>query len=198
MLGIPFDFKSARKSGNWEFLSMSSEYISTTVPAPYFKIEGDVHVTAPTFTYGSRLASTGAEFISSSGGKMAGVLSHTYEYIITKDYLSSNIMNLPRIGNYFLLAPLDSTGTTGCPDQYEEVKAININFGDMFERGTVITLINSAACGECVPCLDFKHDQGGLNLVGGNDFRPKSAWSSITLLSSSSSSSFWVEISRNE
>jgi hypothetical protein len=175
---------------------MSSEFIAGSSPLPYFKLVGDAHLTAPSFTYGSRLASPGAEFISSSGGKMAGVLSSTYESLITADVLSNNVITLPRSGNYFILNPLPSVGTSGCPDSYEDVNAINIDFGKIFERGTVITIITSA-CGECIPCLDFKNSQF-LFLTGGNDFRPKALWSSITLMCISSSTGLWIEISRNE
>lgn len=180
-------------SGEWEFIGMSSLFDKTNGANAYFSITGNVNITAPTFTYGHNQAMPGTEILSSSGGRMAGLLS--MNMIDVSAPVEGGIWTLPKEGNMFSVQAFPETGTPPCDTSYVTITRINDSSAQRFPRGTVITLL-FPACGGCVKCLSIRHDGAYITLMGGASFSPppESPNSSLTLISKGSS---WVEVSRN-
>ena len=180
-------------SGKWEFIGMSALYDKTGGHQAYFSITGNVNLTAPTFVYGSTQVSPGAELISSSGGRMAGVLSFQ---AVDVEPQSGNKWELPLEGNLFLIQPFTTLGGSNCATSYNEVHRFNDQSAIRFAKGSVITIM-FPDCGGCVPCLGVMNNDY-ISLLGGNDFKPdpsSSAGASLTLMSNGSGT--WKEVSRN-
>ena len=178
-------------SGEWEFIGLSSLFDQTNGPLPYFSITGDVLVTAPTFTYGHGPAIPGAEFLSSSGARMSGVLA--MNLVQVKPPPEGGFWSLPKEGNIFEINPYPESGPAPCSTSYKTIT--RINHSTDFNSGSVITLL-FPACGDCVPCLSIKHSSY-IKLVGGQNFSPPptAIYSSLTLVSAGGPS--WTEVSRN-
>lgn len=177
-------------SGKWEFIGMSSLYDKVGGPRAYFSITGDVNVTAPTFVYGSAMATPGAELMSSSGARMSGVFTSS---VIAVSPPETDKWNLPVEGNIYDVLPFPNSGGEDCGTTYHSVRRIN-DSNPRFVKGTVITIM-FPACGDCVPCLALR-DNAYINLMGELDFAPDPVGtSSITLVSIGFG--VWKEVSRN-
>ncbi len=177
-------------SGNWEFIGMSALYDMTNGPRAYFSITGDVNLTAPTFVYGSTMATPGAELMSSSGARMSGVFTTSVIEVRPPD---SDRWYLPVEGNIYESLSFPNSGEENCSTTYHYVKRIN-DSNPRFVKGTIITLI-FPVCGKCVPCLALSHN-AYINLMGELNFAPKPlGTSSITLVSNGFGA--WKEVSRN-
>ena len=181
-------------SGKWEFIGMSALYdkTGTGTHRAYFSITGDVNVTAPTFVYGSTQVSPGAEFISSSGGRMAGVLSFQS---VEVEPQSGDRWIFPQEGNIFVIKPFADTGGSGCTTTYNEIHRVNDQQAHRFAKGSVITIM-FPDCGGCVPCLGIKHN-AYISLLGGADLRPDPSLGSGASLTLVSVGTTWKEVSRN-
>lgn len=180
-------------SGKWEFIGMSSKFDQTNGPLPFFSITGDVIVTAPTFSYGYGPATPGAEFLSSSGARMSGVLA--MNMIQVSPPSGGGFWTLPREGNIFQISPYAESGSEPCSNSYEYITRINHLTADRFHEGSVITLL-FPTCGGCVPCLAIRHSVY-VKLLGGQNFAPPptAVHSSLTIVSGGSGT--WSEVSRN-
>merc|ERR1719410_2310550 len=93
-------------SGKWEFIGMSSLYDKVNGAYPYFRIKGDVNLTAPTFVYGRTLATPGSELMSSSGAKMSGLFTSS---VVEASPPTTEMWFLPVQGNFFDIQPFDDT-----------------------------------------------------------------------------------------
>ena len=181
-------------SGKWEFISISAKYDKSGGHQAYFSITGNVKVTSPAFVYGSTTqVSPGAEFVSSSGGRMSGVLSlHAIE--VTPQ--AGDKWVLPLEGNVFLIEQFASSGGSNCANSYNSVRRINDSLSVRFAKGSLITIM-FPDCGGCIPCLAIR-DNAYISLLGGVDFQPDAtlgSGASLTLMSNGSGS--WREVTRN-
>ena len=185
---------SFQQSGEWEFISLSLEYDAPNRPQPDFRLTADAKLTAPSFTYGARLAPAGAEFLSSSGVKMAGTFTGSIVEIPAQ-VDSNSQMVLPTTGNFFDLGSFPDAGGTNCADSYIDILFLNAEVNALFPKGTIITLM-LPSCGGCVPCAAFRNS-GGIALAGGADFQPAPSGAPATLTLISSGNGFWREVARN-
>jgi hypothetical protein len=164
-------------SGEWEFIGMSALY-DKTAPLFYFSITNDVEVTAPTFVYGKTPATPGASLMSSSGARMAGTLTMGMATAVAPT--SGNFWLLPKNeGNIFIM---DMNGNPS-----RSIQRINHSTGDRFPRGSVVTLMFSAAGTSVI-------NDAYIKLKGGQSFT-STAQSSLTLVANGDPT--WTEISRN-
>jgi len=181
-------------SGKWELIGMSSLFDKMNGPQPYFFITGnDIMISAPTFTWGYGSSKPGSELLSSSGARMAGLL--TMNLIKVSPPEAGGFWVLPREGNIFEISPFTESSNEPCNTSYVYVTRINHSGTDRFHIGSVITLL-FPSCGGCVPCLGLTNG-AYISLLGGDNFAPapSASHSSISLLSRGSGT--WSEISRN-
>jgi hypothetical protein len=187
-------------SGQWEFIGMSSLFDKTTNHGalPYFLINEDVLVTAPTFSYGHGPAMPGTEFLSSSGARMSGVLTmNMVQFSPPGETDNNSWWVIPKEGNIFEISPFPAIEIFPCPTDtsYMYVDRINHSTANRFHVGSVITLL-FPACGGCVACLAVRHS-AYINLLGDVNFIPSHLASHTSLTLISSGPGTWTEISRN-